>query len=49
MEIYRSLPGCVDWLNRRGQEIHHGTREGTFAIGVRSSDETQGGHGGVPV
>ena len=41
MEIYRSLPGCVDWLNRRGQEIHHGTKEGTFAIGVRSSDETK--------
>lgn len=41
MEIYRSLPGCVDWLNRRGQEIHHGTKEGTFAIGIRSSDETK--------
>ena len=41
MEIYRSLPGCVDWLNSRGQEIHHGTREGTFAIGVRSSDESR--------
>lgn len=41
MEIYRSLPGCVDWLNRRGQEIHHGTKEGTFAIGVRSSDEAR--------
>ncbi|HJA93475.1 MAG TPA: metallophosphoesterase family protein [Candidatus Eisenbergiella merdipullorum] len=41
MEIYRSLPGCVDWLNSRGQEIHHGPREGTFAIGVKNSDETR--------
>ena len=41
MEIYRSLPGCVDWLNSRGQEIHHGTREGTFAAGIRSSDESR--------
>lgn len=41
MEIYRSLPGCVDWLNSRGQEIHHGPQEGTFAIGIRSYDETR--------
>lgn len=38
MDIYRSLPGCVDWLNSRGQEIYHGPQEGTFALGVESSD-----------
>lgn len=41
MEIYRNIPGCVDWLNSRGQEILHGTEEGTFAVGIRNFEETQ--------
>lgn len=39
MNIYRGIPGCVDWLNSRGEEIYHGPREGTFALGIRSRDE----------
>lgn len=41
MEIYRSIPGCVDWLNNRGHEIYHGPKEGTYAIGIKSSDEAK--------
>ena len=39
MEMYRRIPGCVDWLNSRGQEIYHGPQEGTFALGIQSRDE----------
>lgn len=41
MEIYRRIPGCVDWLNSRGQEIYHGPKEGTYALGIRSADEAR--------
>ena len=39
MNVYRSIPGCMDWLNSRGEEIYHGPREGTFALGIKSRDE----------
>lgn len=41
MGIYRRIPGCVDWLNSRGQEILHGPEEGTFAIGIQNFEETK--------
>ena len=39
MGIYRRIPGCVDWLNSRGQEILHGPEEGTFAIGIQNFED----------
>lgn len=41
MELYRELPGCIDWLNNRGHQVLRGPEAGTFALGIDSSDETR--------